>query len=49
MVLFMICFVKRMAEEVGPLQTLVDSLTLYSRGFFFDLGLRVKGRAGNLD
>jgi hypothetical protein len=30
------------------LWTLVDSLTPYSRRFLFDLGLRVKGRTGNL-
>jgi hypothetical protein len=32
----------------GMLQTLVVSLTPYSRRILFDLGLRVKSRTGNL-
>jgi hypothetical protein len=34
--------------ENGTLHTLEDSLTPFSQRFLFDLGLRVKGRTGNL-
>jgi hypothetical protein len=43
-----ICFAKRMAGKVGRCRHLLDSSTSYSRRFLFDLGLRVKGRTGNL-
>jgi hypothetical protein len=41
-------FYKESGMGSGTLQTLIDSLTPYSRGFVYDLGLRVKGRTGKL-
>jgi hypothetical protein len=38
----------RERQGSGMLQTLVVSLTPYSQKILFDLGLRVKGRTGNL-